>query len=147
MSSVLDRIAQIQKTAIPARLQKGADVLGRLWQAGHHCSWSAACACGAPNDFCRAKAKWFALLQETHPEVDFSSTSKDPWFLVEVMLVEGYWSATGLTAHVRMPGAGQPIKVGPKGTHSDTIFELAGLPEPDRASALEAVTKIQAVGL
>lgn len=148
--NALDRIAQIQKAAIPMRLKKGAEILGRLWQEGHHCrdKWSGTCSDGsAANDFCRAKLKWFTLFQETYPSCDFSAVSSCPWFLVEVMVVEGYWTETGLTAQVQMPGADRPIKVGPKGTTPDTIFELSSLPEHDRAAAVQAVVKIQAVGL
>ncbi len=146
--SSLDRVAQIQKAAIPARLRKGAEILGRLWRDGHRCSWSAVCGCGtAANDFCQSKLKWFGLFQETHPDCDFSAVSGCPWFLVEVMVVDGYWPETGLTAQIQMPGAERPIKVGPKGTMPDTIFELCSLPDHDRAAALQAVVRIQAVGL
>lgn len=147
--NALDRIAQIQKAAIPGRLRKGAEILGRLWrESRRHCDWSANCGCGtAAQEFCQAKLKWFSLFQETHPGCDFSAVSSCPWFLVEVMVVDGYWSETGLTASIQMPGAEQPIKVGPKGTTPDTIFELASLPEHDRAAALQAVVKIQAAGL
>jgi len=148
--SALDRITQIQKAAIPSRLRKGAEILGRLWreEPTRICDWSAVCSCGdSAMEFCQVKLKWFSLFRETHPDCDFSLVLACPWFLVEVMVVDGYWTETGLTASIQMPGAERPIKVGPKGTTPDTIFELASLPEHDRAAALKAVVQIQAAGL
>ncbi len=148
--STLDRIAEIQKSALLLRLQKGAEILGRLWREGLRCSnWSAVCMCGAgASELCKAKLKWFGLFQEVHDGCDFSASFVDPWFLVEVMIVDGYFDATGLTAAVQMSGAHRPIKVGPKGTTPDTIFDLASVPDGvERFSAIRAVLAIQGAGL
>lgn len=149
--NALDRIAQVQRSAIPARLETGAEVLGCLWRDGQRClgSWSLQCPCGPrATQFCASKLKWIGLFQETHPDCDFSAVAGDSWSLVEVMLVDGYFDATGLTASVQVPGAGRTIKVGPKGTTPDTIFGLASIPDgPERRAALQAVLAIQAVGL
>ena len=142
--SSLDRVEEIKKTAISARLMKGAEILGDLRRRGLLCSagWSAACPCTPPSDFCLAKAKWAALYADLHEGEDVSGLFSE-YGVIEAMTVR-QWHATKLTALVEVPFSKKPIRVGPRGTTWKTLVDLAALVDTaDYAAALQSVLKLQ----
>ena len=148
--SSLDRIAQLQKSAIGLRLDRGAEILGRFWREGIRCKseWRSGCTCGLEEtDFCRAKMKWIALYIE---HVGFNNASwlafNEPFGVIEAMTVRQALS-TGLTFQVKNDMTPTPIKVGPKGTDWKTLIDLAQLDSDDLEQGIAAVLAIQAVGL
>lgn len=145
MGSPLDRIAEIQKAAIPGRLVVGAGHLGRFWKEGTRCQsgWKSTCACGAAQtSFCRAKLRWVSLLQELHGGNPYGLTGTEEFFVIEAMTLSMV-KASGLTVLVEVPGARKPIKVGGE-PESWNIFPELGAMDPDSVPAfLETVTLIQ----
>lgn len=127
----------------PARLLRGATVLGQIWRAGHRCAggWSRSCDCEAPTPFCQAKAKWIALLDSLpsgHVR-DWAKRDDGPLFVVEAMTIAEL-EASGLTVFVLGP-QGQPLAFGgPNGTCWQTLRDLMKAPE-----ATDAVAMIQKV--
>lgn len=149
MSSSADRVLEIQRAAIPARLRRGAEVLGRLWRAGQRCanSWGNGCLCGpAATDFCAAKLKWLGLLIEFYGGHPWGLLGDEEFYVIEAMTEEQF-KASGLTAIVEVQGACRPIRFGARGTSWETLIELGILNGRERASAIEAVLLIQGVGL
>jgi len=144
-----DRIAELKRNAIPSRLERGAEVLGRLWKAQIRCGggWGRACHCGsAQTDFCRTKGKWLALLQEYHGgELPYGLTGQEEYFIIEAMTVSTF-EASGLTALVEVLEGRKPIRIGRGGGSWQTIVDFALLePGFERNQAIEAVVKIQNV--
>jgi hypothetical protein len=149
----IDRIAELKRNAIPTRLEKGAEVLGRLWKAQIRCGggWGQACPCGsAQTDFCKTKAKWLALLQEYHGgELPYGMTGQEENLIGILMLWEGLTGGildvSGMTVMVDLGGR-KPVKFGQKWTKLETLVQLQSMPLcPDRDQALEAVIKMQEV--
>jgi hypothetical protein len=150
VSDTLDRIEQIRRSTIPARLVRGAAVLGRLWRDGIRCvsEWSGICPCPAPSDFCLSKLKWLGLVREFNGGKYPSDLSGTEGFLVLDCMTEEMLTASGLTILKTVPGARVPIRVGRKGTCLQTILDLAALEgTADYAAAVESVVRIQEVGL
>jgi hypothetical protein len=150
MSSIHDTIAAKKKAMIPPRLVKGAEILGRLWCENVRCvsAWTGICPCPVPNDFCEAKKKWLALVRELHDGKYPHGLAGHEGFLVLECMDEKMFEASGLTILKTVPGARAPIRVGRNGTCLQTILDLAALEgTPDYAVAVEAVVRIQEVGL
>lgn len=144
--NVQDRIEAAKRSAIPARLTRGAEVLGVLWRSGVRCEggWPFGC-CERETEFCAAKKKWIALYLELgtagRPAPDH------PFGVIEAMSVRQF-EATGITVRVELPGALVPLLIGPKGTVWKTVSDLAAIEDVvDRQLALDAVMRIQAAGL
>lgn len=148
--NTFERIAEIKKSAIGLRLDRGAEILGRLWRDGVRCAsgWRASCACKpAETDFCRAKMKWVALyIEHVGPENSSWLAFNEPYGVVETMSVRQAL-ATGLTFLVKNDMTPKPIKIGPKGTNWKTLVDLAQLDGDDLEQGIAAVFMIQAVGL
>jgi hypothetical protein len=146
----LERIAEIQRAAIPTRLHAGAEVLGRLWKAGQRCLalWGLHCPCGPKaTQFCEAKRKWIGLALEYYSGDPFGLKPDNPYYVIEAVTVSQF-KAIGLTASVQLPGAARPIKVGPKGTDWGTIADLASIRDlSECGDALTAVLALQQAGL
>lgn len=151
--SHLDRIAEQKHKMLPTRLEKGAEVLGRLWKAQIRCGggWGRSCPCGsAQTDFCTTKAKWLALLLEYHGgELPYGLTGQEENLIGILLLWEGLTGsmldASGMTVLVDLGGR-KPVKFGQKWTKLDTLVGLQDMPlGPDRDQALEAVIKTQEV--
>lgn len=150
MTTIQETIAAKQRTMIPTRLVRGAEVLGRLWQAGIRCrsEWSGVCPCDPPNDFCLSKKKWLGLVRELHGGKYPHDLAGHEGFLVLDCMDEKMFEASGLTILKAVPGARVPIRVGRKGTCLQTILDLAALEgTADYAAAVESVVRIQEVGL
>lgn len=148
--NALDRIAQIQKSALLLRLNKGAEILGRLWREGARCldPWGNGCPCGPKaSEFCAVKLKWLGLAVEHYGGHPFGLNGGEPFYVIEAMTV-GQFQATGLTALVELPPFDQKLRVGPKGTVWKTISDLGGIEdEVERMVAADAVLRLQGVGL
>jgi hypothetical protein len=143
-------IASKKKAMIPARLEKGAAVLGRLWQEEVRClsGWSGICPCESPNDFCLGKKKWLSLVKELYDGKYPYGLSGTEGFLVLECMTERMFIASGLTIVKNVPGAQAPIRIGRKGTVFQTILDLESIYESDPAvynDAVQAVVKIQAI--
>lgn len=145
MSSAADRIAEIEKSAIPGRILKGCKNLGDAYRAGQRClsSWSRICPCQNPTDFCQIKVKIVRLMDEYYGGPPFGLAGHEPFYVIEAMTASQF-KATGLTATVEPPG-GTQIKVGIKGTTWKTIIDLGALQDDDAvlAVAIDAVVKLQ----
>jgi hypothetical protein len=143
------RIAEIEKSALPGRLLKGATNLGTTWRAGQRClsDWSRICPCVAPTDFCQVKRKWIALAEEFYGAPPHGLSGNEPFYVIEAMTLSQF-RATGLTALIELPGAAMPIRVGSRGTTWKTILDLAELQDDDAvlAVAVDAVLKLQKMG-
>jgi hypothetical protein len=148
-----DRIAEHKRNVIPTRLEKGAEVLGRLWKDQIRCggAWGQACPCGsAQTDFCTTKAKWLALLLEYYGgKLPYDLTGDEEHLIGILLLWEGLTGsmldASGMTALVDLGGR-KPVKFGRQWTKLDTLIGLQDMPlGPDRDQALEAVIKMQEV--
>src|SRR5262245_28923914 len=113
MSYIEDRIQAAKKSAIPPRLIRGAEILGRLWRDGVRCvsAWSGICPCPAPNDFCASKEKWLGLVRELHGGRYPHGLSGTEGFLVLECMDEAMFTASGLTILKTVPGARAPIRV------------------------------------
>jgi hypothetical protein len=124
-----ERIAEVQKSAIPARLLNGAPILGKLWRDRQRCSggWSALCPCDDEKEtlFCQAKERWVGLLREFNPPGLAELHEADPFFIIKAMTVSMF-EASQLTATISIPGTEKPIKVGPGMTALSTLISLAG---------------------
>jgi hypothetical protein len=150
MPSIQEIVAARKRAMIPPRLAKGAAVLGRLWREGVRCrsEWSGVCPCEAPNDFCLSKRKWLGLVLEMYGGQYPHGLTGCEGFLVLECMDERCFEASGLTILKTVPGARAPIRVGRKGTCLQTILDLAALEgTPEYAGAVEAVVRIQEVGL
>ena len=131
-----ERIVEVQKSVIPARLLKGAAVLGDLWRSGARCvgRWSVTCPCEAGKEtlFCQTKERWVGLFKEAYRDAHQAWTvpeladlyESDPYFIIKAMTVQMF-EATGLTATISIPGTEKPIKIGPKTTSFGTLISLA----------------------
>lgn len=151
---ILDRIEAVKRSAIPDRLIKGAEVLGRLWRKGVRCVslWSGICPCSQKNDFCTAKTKWLGIVREFYGGPPYALPWNFPYvlsgtegyFLLEAMSRKMF-EATGLTIRIARPEDGVPIRIGPRGTNFQTIIDLAALQDDDAvlAVAVDAVIKLQ----
>lgn len=143
--SVLARVEAAKKSAIPSRLLRGAEVLGRLWRAGQRClsGWARICPCPNPTEFCQVKVKWIGLSDEYYGGPPFGLAGHEPFYVIEAMTVS-QWRASGLTAVVEVPG-GEKIRVGVRGTTWKTLVDLAALQDDDAvlAVAVDAVVKLQ----
>ncbi len=150
MSTIQETIAAKQRAMIPPRLARGAEVLGRLWRENVRCisAWAGICPCQNPNDFCKSKLKWLGLVRELHGGKLPYGLSGTEGFLVLECMDQKMFDASGLTILKAVPGARVPIRVGRNGTCLQTILDLAALEgTPDYAPAVEAVVRIQEVGL
>lgn len=150
MSTIQETIAARKRAMIPPRLAKGAAVLGRLWRENVRClgQWSGICPCPAPNDFCLSKRKWLGLVRELHGGKYPHELAGHEGFLVLECMDAAAFEASGLTILKTVPGARSPIRVGRNGTCLQTILDLAALEgTPEYAGAVEAVVRIQEVGL
>lgn len=140
-----ERIEQAQRSALPARLLRGARILGRLWQGGPRCAdgWSRRCSCTPKTESCVAKLKWIEMVLDYGPDqlALASWTGDEPYFVIEAMTVSQF-EATGLTVRVDIPGRGI-IAIGPKGTCWKTLTDLAQVPEQEEDEAWKAVMMIQ----
>jgi len=122
------------RSEIPARLGRGAEVLGSLWRAGTRCGggWSRSCPDeGRTTPFCLAKAKWLELLFDLQPAflADPWWTGDEEYFVIEAMMCRQA-SMTGLTVTVQ-DDKGREWKVGPKGTVWKTLWGLAQVSEDE----------------
>lgn len=146
--STADRIKDIQKAALPARLLNGARVLGELWRNGTRClgEWSGICPCRAPNDFCEAKKRWLSILREFHgTPLPYGLVGTEGFLVLEAMTVKMF-EATGLTIRVEVPPARVPMRFGPKGTTFQTLIDLAAIDDDvERIIAVDAVIRLQEV--
>lgn len=150
MTTIQDTIAAKQKVMIPARLVKGAAILGQLWRDGVRCrsEWSGVCPCAEPNDFCRSKAKWLGFVREFNDGKYPAGLTGTEGFLVLECMTEEALMASGITILKAVPGARVPIRVGRNGTCLQTILDLAALEgTAEYDEAVEAVVRIQEVGL
>lgn len=142
----MNRIEVIKKSVIPARLLRGAEVLGRLFRSGVRClgQWSGACPCSPPGDFCEAKRRWLGLVLEYHNgRYPHDLVGTEDLLVLECMNARQF-EASGLTISLAIPGVRAPIKIGRFGTVGRTILDLAAIPEGiERDEAIEAVIKIQ----
>lgn len=136
-------IARNERAMTPARLLKGAGVLGRIWRDGHRCAggWSRGCGCAAPTVFCQAKARWINLLDSLPPghAREWTRTNDGPLFAVEAMTVDEA-EASGLTFFVLAADGRRFVFGGQRGTCWKTLRDLRKAPE-----AGDAVAKIQKV--
>lgn len=144
--STEDRIEAVKKSALPGRLLRGAEILGRLWRDGQRClsGWARICPCPTPTDFCQAKVKWVAINDEYYGGPPFGLAGHEPYYVIEAMKVSQF-RATGLTALVELPGAAESLRIGVKGTTWKTLVDLAALQDDDAALAVavDAVVKLQ----
>lgn len=142
----LDRIEAAKKSALPSRLLRGAEILGRLYRGGQRClsGWARICPCPTPTEFCQAKVKWVGVADEYYGGPPFGLAGHEPYYVIEAMLVSQF-RATGLTVLVEVPGGTAPIRVGVRGTTWKTIADLAALQDDDAALAVgvDAVIKLQ----
>lgn len=143
---IMDRIEQLKKEGLKARLLKGAAFLGDGWRAGQRCkrAWSGSCVCGAEaTDFCKDKMHWVKLLLEYHGGWPYELTGTEEFTVIEAMTI-GQFEASGLTARVELPGVETPLRFGAKGTVWTTLVDLAiTVPGEDREAAIVAVQKLQ----
>lgn len=149
MNHFQDRISEIEKSLIPSRLLRGAEILGRLYRAGQRClsGWARICPCPTPTEFCQAKVKWVGVADEYYGGPPFGLAGHEPYYVIEAMTVSQF-KATKLTATVEVPDAiigTATIYVGVRGTTWKTIADLGALQDDDAALAvaLDAVVKIQ----
>lgn len=148
MTTIQETVAAKQRSMIPSRLVKGAEVLGRLWRDGVRCvsQWSGVCPCATPNDFCLSKKKWLALVREYNGGQYPAGLSGAEGFLVLECMTEAMLTASGLTIVKEVPGARSPIRFGRNGTCLQTLLDLQALEgTPEYGEAVEAVVKIQEV--
>ena len=147
MSSIQATIAAKKKAAIPGRLLAGAKVLGELWRFGSQCrsGWTGICPCDEKTDFCDAKARWLALLEELHGGLPYGLSGNEGYLVLEAM-TKSQFEATGLTIKIARPGDRVPLRIGPKGTDFATIIDLAAIDDDaELAVAHDAVVKLQEV--
>src|SRR3990172_6477082 len=115
--TIIQRIAELQKAAIPARLLKGAAVLGHLWKSVGRCGNGWALHCNDPeggaSEFCCAKTKWIQLLRALGAARLADVDPKSPFATLEAMTVRGL-EATGFTVSVGGRGMGSHVNVGGK---------------------------------
>lgn len=139
----LQEIARNERAMTPARLVRGAAVLGRIWRNGHRCAggWGKICGCAAPTVLCQAKARWITLLDSLPPghAREWTRTHDGPLFVVEAMTVDEA-EASGLTFLVSGPDGKRLVFGGARGTCWKTLRDLRKAPE-----AHDAVVKIQKV--
>lgn len=153
--SIQETIAAKKRAMIVPRLIKGAGVLGRLYREGIYClsQWSGLCPCPAPTDFCCAKLKWLGLIRELCGGPPYETPWNSPQvlsgtegYLVLELMSRKMFEATGLTIRTARPGDRVPLRIGPKGTHFQTIIDLAAIDDDAvQAVALDAVVKLQEV--
>lgn len=148
MTNVLDRVEAAKKGALPGRLLKGAEHLGRLYFEGQSClsGWSRICPCPTPTDFCQVKVKWVALADELYGGPPHGLAGHEPYYVIEAMTLSQF-RASGLTALIELPGVPAPLRVGAQGTLWKTILDLAALQDDDAvlAVAVDAVVKLQRI--
>ncbi len=146
----LDRITELKahtvKQETMRRLDKGAQVLGRLWRAGFRCQggWKKECPCGADTtEFCTVKTKWLLMRMEMapHPTADLALTGEEETFVFETMSTKQF-EATGMTLKVEPPGMPGSIRFGAKGLRWKTLQELGALPQEERVEAWRAAALI-----
>lgn len=162
MAAVSDRIELAKRSVIPARLLRGAEVLGRLWrdEGKPPCGWKAVCDCKSKLEFCAAKLKWVDLAREYYQGDPWGLRGDEPFYMIEAM-TNSQFKATGLTALVQVPtsfvedehGAvgvkeSEIIKIGAQGTDWGTLVDLGSIQnENERWTAVNAVLRIQEAGL
>lgn len=142
---ILDRIEQLKKGNLPARLGKGMEILAQLWRTGTRCKdgWRGSCSCApAPTQFCQAKAKWIRLLQEFHGGYPYGLTGAEECFVIEAMSLSMV-KISGIKILVEVPGARKPIKFGGDREEWDLLPELAAMDEDNRPAFLETVILMQ----
>lgn len=145
MSSILDRIEQVRKGALPQRLAAGASHLGRMWREGVRCksAWRSTCACGLDQtSFCRTKLKWVGLLVELYGFFPDGLTGEEEYFVIEAMTLSMV-KASGLTVLVEVLGARKPIKMGGALENWNLLNELEEMDPDDVPGFLEAVVLMQ----
>lgn len=146
--TVLDRIEAAKKSALPSRLLRGAELLGKFWKAGQRCisEWARICPCQNQTEFCQVKVKWVALADEFYGKPPWGMSGYETFYVVEAMTVS-QWRASGLTALVQVPGREEFIRVGIRGTTWKTLVDLADLQDDEVALAvgIDAVIKLQEV--
>lgn len=147
--SLLDRVEAAQKSAVPSRLLRGAEVLGRLWREKMRCGvgWAVGCACGQlATEFCVAKGRWATLYQDLHGDEAAWLTPDRLFGILEAMTVRQF-EASGITAQIELPGAIVPLLVGPKGICWKTVSDLGAIEDNvDRQIALDAAMRFQGGG-
>lgn len=148
MGDVESRVKEVQRSMIPGRLRRGAEVLGRLWRSGIRClsEWSGVCPCATPTDFCVAKKKWLGLVRELHDgQYPYDLSGCEELLVLECMDARQF-EATGLTILLALPGVRAPLRIGHSGTCGRTIIDLVAIPDgPERTAAIESVVLIQEV--
>lgn len=129
--------------AVEDRLRKGAEMLGKLFRAGHRCAtgWSVkigdfpdnvdpmkaleswTCQCEKKSDFCKAKCQWFklAMLEVRDPIEDECG--------IPFMMTSEEWDLTKLTMTVPLKDMGD-VQIGPVGIVTMTdLWKAMGAPE------------------
>ena len=148
MTTIEETIAARQKAMIPARLLKGAAVIGRLWREGVRCrgEFGPICLCEPKTDFCWVKEKWLALVREFYDGKYPYNLSGNEGILVLECMDAKMFEASGLTIVLEVPPNRAILRIGRKGTCGQTIVDLAAIPAgAARDAAVEAVVKIQQV--
>ena len=145
----MERLEQLKRAGLKARLLKGAVFLGKGWKAGQRCKngWTGTCTCGAEaTSFCKDKQQWVKLLLEYHGVWPYELTGTEDFAIIEAMRSVSQFEASGLTARVELPGVETPIRFGAKGTMWTTLVDLAIIPPGEaRDEAIAAVQKTQTV--
>lgn len=147
MHPAIERVEQIRRAGLHARLMKGARAIGEIRRLGVFCSgeWSRNCPCDPRSDFCDAKALWIELVEDLHEGPPWSLSGDEPFYLAEAMTCS-QWLATGLTMRILDPSRRHEIRVGPGGTDWATVKMLAeAYGGQDYPELLESVAKIQKV--
>jgi hypothetical protein len=145
MTSIVDRIEEIRKSALPGRLKIGAGHLGRLWKEGLRCKsgWRSTCSCGLDQTvFCRTKLKWIDVLRELRGGYPYGLAGTEEYFVIEAMTLSMV-EASGLTVLVEVPGARKPVKLGGLPETWNLLPELAAMDEDSRPGFLEVVMLVQ----
>ncbi len=147
MHAAIERIAEIRRAGLAARLMKGAVAIGKIRRLGVFCSggWSRECPCSPRSDFCDAKALWLELAEELHAGPPWGLSGDEPYYLAEAM-TGAQWLATGLTMRILDPSRRREILVGAGGTDWATVKALsAAYGTQDYPELLESVAAIQRV--
>ncbi len=145
----MERLEQLKRAGLKARLLKGAAFLGEGWKAGQRCKngWTGTCTCGAEaTSFCKDKQQWVKLLLEYHAGWPYELTGFEDFAIIEAMRSVSQFEASGLTARVELPGVETPLRIGKGGAEWTVILEFALIPPgEERDEAISAVQKIQKV--
>jgi hypothetical protein len=143
MNSIQERIEAAKLGALPARLKRGAEILGALWAEGQRCAtggWSRHCTCAdGRTDFCAAKLRWVTLLLDLGPDHLADLTGEEPMFVIEAMTIRQL-AATKLTVLIAHDGISPKIAVGSHGTDWESMINIVTSPDP--AAAWQAAAKV-----